>query len=1205
MEAPELLGFIKKWGASVVCVLIIGVLYPLPAADYEISAHAALTQAIFDFHNSSFPDLVIPAEYRYALIAGAMDEDSDVRSLYHFYDPVSGKGLKFGNKRFMPATDWARERTALNNNYTWDAALRAYAEGNDKAAFTALGHVIHLLEDLGTPEHTRNDAHPISSPYEEFTRNLVPVIPTKSPIALGGVRDYFVSLAKYSNENFYSADTIDGEYAKPKSMNFKREGEYEYALGAISGERYYLARVVSGDYDYLLQKQAKALGIDNAFGSKKVLSDYWRLLSAKTIQHGAGLTNLFLTEGEKLRAAETVKVNNRQKVVARGTLANIAEAFAPFFGDEDSRDGLTEDDEVDATDGVFYPPAQSASAAKKKTPGAGDEDEKPGATKPVSVTAPKPAPVPVCAYPFASAPAKTPIVINEVAWMGSKASATDEWIELKNISASPVDISGWQLINRKGSIEIRFPAGSSIPAGGFYLLERTGDDTVPNIKANLIYEGGLSNTDDGVHLYAPGCVLMDAVEASPAWPAGNAAERRTMELGTTGLWHNYSGTVSGGVFGTPKRENGPPPVVVITPPKQTAVGGSGGTGTAPANSAGGGSSASPNAPSVVSGGTGSVRVNEILFDAEGSDAGKEFIELYNPGTSAVDLAGFSLQTQTAKKNFEDGNAIPAGGCFLITMGSNAPTPALGMRFASGSLNNTSGTVFVVRNQDFVSGDSDTDIADRAAYSNSLSGFVPGASIERDDAGTFHVRTVPNPGDCSRTGSTSGSAGASSGASSGSSGGTSSGGFLQSVYFYQDPAGDGSLIDLHWNNYPFVPGRTDGAKVLVLYKNSAPATDNQVNTAGDWTTTDSHVLSVRYPTYCTGCMPVRRSLILPDVPLMSQSGQGVSAVTYNYPALLEDKMARVKADTATTGDYITIAYYDLSYSAGGNQSFALVAADPTKYYFNDPKPTHAAPVLTGDVTERFDPSRNTLTVTLPLATDLDSADALLSYSFSLNGVLLGLGYSAGGEYSFVVAAGDTFDISYSAADEFSVRSVSSGNEWSFPGAVTWAVEQNQADGYTFTLGQADQNCASCERTASYQGISFATDTPINAVSVRIKSDRGRPDATLRMRLYAADLAGAPLAEKALDLGSLPIGPNQDISFIFDNAVTLRADTPYWLVLDVADYTNSNDQYAPYLYQRIAGGDPYLGGTSGWRTTARFLPDWPGGSDWQMKVGLLQL
>ena len=1193
MEAPELLAFFKKFGASIICVLLVGVSYPLPAADYEISAHAALTRAIFDFHNKSFPDRTIPLEYRYDLVAGAMDEDSGTRSLYHFYDPISSKGLKFGNKRFMPATDWVREKSAPQNDYTWDAALRAYAAGDDKAAFIALGHVLHLLEDLGTPEHARNDPHPLNSPYEEFTRNLVPTNLTKPPIVLGSVRDYFVSLAKYSNEHFYSADTINSGYAKPKSTGLKRDGVYEYALGVVDGEKYYLARALV-DRNNLTKKD---LSINEEFGNKKVLSDYWRLLSAKTVQHGAGLVRLFFAEGDKLRGAESAKAKTRQKVVARGTLASIADAFAPFFGGEESGDGLTEDDEVDATDGVSYPPAQSARAAKKKTPGAGDEAEKPGSSSPTSVAVPKPAPIPACAYAVPGAPAKTPVVVNEVAWMGSKASATDEWIELKNIGPNPVDLSGWQLINRKGRIEVRFPAGSSIPAGGFYLLERTGDDAVPNIKANLIYEGALSNADDGVHLYSSGCALIDAVEASPAWPAGNAAERRTMELGVTGAWHSYSGAVSGGISGTPKRENGPPPVIVVAPPRQTGVGGSGGIGTAPPSGAGATASGSSGTSSVSPSGTGSVRINEILFDAEGSDAGKEFIELHNPGTAAVDLAGWSIQTQTAKKNFEDGNAIPAGGCFLVTMGSGAPSPALGMRWTSGSLNNTSGTAYAVRNQDFVSGDSDADIADRAAYANSLPGFAPGASAERDDAGTFHVRAVPNPGDCSRAGSS----GASTGTPSGSSSGASSGGFLKGAYFYQDPAGDGSLIDLHFDRYPFVPGKTDAAKVLVFYKNSAPLAEHQVNTASDWSVSDPHVISVQYPTYCGGCMPVRPSLVLPDVADMSQSGQGVAPVAYRYSALHEDKMVRLKTGAASAGDYITIAYYDLSYSAGGNQSFALVSADPTKYYFNDPKPAHAAPVLSGGISPRFDPARNTLTITLPLATDADSVDALLSYSFSLNGRLLGLGYSAGGDYSFVVAAGDTFDISYSAADEFNLRSVPAGDEWSFPGAVTWALVQERGDSDTVTLGQADQNCPSCERTASYQSISFPSDTPINVVSVRLKSDRGRADATLRMRLYA-DLGSPALAEKSLALGDLPISQNQDISFVFDSPVTLRADTPYRLMLDVADYANGNDQYAPYLYQRLAGGDPYPGGTAGWRTTARFLPDLPVGSDWQMKVGI---
>ena len=37
------------------------------------------------------------------------------------------------------------------------------------------------------------------------------------------------------------------------------------------------------------------------------------------------------------------------------------------------------------------------------------------------------------------------VVINEIAWMGSAASASDEWIELKNTTNESINLSGWTL----------------------------------------------------------------------------------------------------------------------------------------------------------------------------------------------------------------------------------------------------------------------------------------------------------------------------------------------------------------------------------------------------------------------------------------------------------------------------------------------------------------------------------------------------------------------------------------------------------------------------------------------------------------------------------------------------------------------------------------------------------------------------------------
>ena len=83
------------------------------------------------------------------------------------------------------------------------------------------------------------------------------------------------------------------------------------------------------------------------------------------------------------------------------------------------------------------------------------------------------------------------VVINEIAWMGTNASYSDEWIELYNNSDYAIDIKNWKLEANDKSPEI-FLKGQ-IPAKGFFLLERTNDETLPDIKADLIYKGNLSN----------------------------------------------------------------------------------------------------------------------------------------------------------------------------------------------------------------------------------------------------------------------------------------------------------------------------------------------------------------------------------------------------------------------------------------------------------------------------------------------------------------------------------------------------------------------------------------------------------------------------------------------------------------------------------------------------------------------------------------
>ena len=74
-----------------------------------------------------------------------------------------------------------------------------------------------MIEDTSVPDHTRNDPHPGDSPYENWTDkfkldnkdpDLSARLTGKNPMQLSDLNSYFDGLAKYSNNNFYSKDTI-------------------------------------------------------------------------------------------------------------------------------------------------------------------------------------------------------------------------------------------------------------------------------------------------------------------------------------------------------------------------------------------------------------------------------------------------------------------------------------------------------------------------------------------------------------------------------------------------------------------------------------------------------------------------------------------------------------------------------------------------------------------------------------------------------------------------------------------------------------------------------------------------------------------------------------------------------------------------------------------------------------------------------------
>jgi len=117
--------------------------------------------------------------------------------------------------------------------------------------------------------------------------------------------------------------------------------------------------------------------------------------------------------------------------------------------------------------------------------------------------------------------------------MGTSASTpNDEWIELYNNTTSTIDLTGWTLVSTTdGSPNIALDG--TISSGGFYLLERSDDDTVSNILADRIYTGALSQTEgkpgEKLELRDANGNLIDMIDCSTGWFAGTTTEYVSME----------------------------------------------------------------------------------------------------------------------------------------------------------------------------------------------------------------------------------------------------------------------------------------------------------------------------------------------------------------------------------------------------------------------------------------------------------------------------------------------------------------------------------------------------------------------------------------------------------------------------------------------------------------------------------------------------
>lgn len=281
-------------------------------------------------------------------------EDIIPRFINHFHEPISNSGynglwhsqLISGN----PAPLWAQmeaERQFPGGKFSWrdarsyfHAALtssdKTTREQNLSNTFRAVGQVMHLVQDMSVPEHTRDTTHLGNYTIESFVEKIasnndnpyrvmfnallappyfsidsillqhdspflnapVPISNlfdaekydgTNPAVALGSN----IGLAEYSNANFFSFNTIFTDAPHPAQANVMEYEETDPSTGEIktfvtSAEVDHLAQTIVFN-KYLIFGKTKGYTLED----DKIYLDYMQKLIPRAVGYSAALLDYF------------------------------------------------------------------------------------------------------------------------------------------------------------------------------------------------------------------------------------------------------------------------------------------------------------------------------------------------------------------------------------------------------------------------------------------------------------------------------------------------------------------------------------------------------------------------------------------------------------------------------------------------------------------------------------------------------------------------------------------------------------------------------------------------------------------------------------------------------------------------------------------------------------------------------------------------
>jgi hypothetical protein len=307
---------------------------------------------------------------------GSKFEDGNVfqltRPRNHFHNPICAQpwttcqppwadaGLNDFGLTGESALLWAQD--PANNNWAWQGVRQAYSDAltattdTDREhrfaqTFRGIGHVIHLIQDMGVPAHVRNDQHldeglGLANGLESWASNnrqlinnfintsVIPPLPQGPGLAnlapitqfwdtdrydgttatLSAVSDPNIGLAEYTNANYFSEDTIAAPVGSRHHFDFPSTQINDYTTcadtappGSQGQFRWYLGRAtkMGGDcpidpstMDHALagsflpspapEQVSSSLQLD-----AKVHEEYSRDLIPHAVGYSVGLINYF------------------------------------------------------------------------------------------------------------------------------------------------------------------------------------------------------------------------------------------------------------------------------------------------------------------------------------------------------------------------------------------------------------------------------------------------------------------------------------------------------------------------------------------------------------------------------------------------------------------------------------------------------------------------------------------------------------------------------------------------------------------------------------------------------------------------------------------------------------------------------------------------------------------------------------------------